>query len=90
MQPESNKYKVATWILAIIVVVLLVMISMKNQETVGDTLEGLSDDVQDCRMRLTVWNETYPQGTTTPQSQTELDAILEDCSDVIEGASEEL
>ncbi len=90
MQPQSNTYKWATWILVIIVIILAIMLTKSNRETITSTLDDAAADVQECRLRLTAWNEAYPEGTTTAQSQTELDAILEDCSDVIGDASDEI
>ena len=92
MQPQSNNvYKWATWILVIIVIILAVMLTKKSNDTVSDTLGDLSDNVQECRTRLTAWETKYPQGTSTsPTAKEELNEILNDCSDVVEGASGEL
>ncbi len=92
MEPQSNKNKkYAIWILVIIVIVLAVVLTKRNNDTVSDTLEDLGDNVQECRVRLSEWEAKYPQGTTTSaEANDELNDILEDCSDVIEGASDEL
>lgn len=91
MQPQSNVYKWATWILVIVVIILAVMLSRANNETVSDTFGDLGDNVEECRTRLAAWETAYPQGTSTsPAAEEELNDILDDCADVIEAASEEL
>ena len=91
MEPQQNTSKYWIWILVVIVIILAVVLTKRNSDTVSDTLEDLSDDVQECRVRLSDWETKYPQGTSTsPEAQSELDEILKDCEDVVEGASDEL
>ena len=91
MQPQSNVYMWATWILLIIAIILGVMLWNKSDETVTDTFGDINQDLSDCRMRLIAWDEQYPAtATRTAEADAELQAIIDDCEEIVVEAQGEL
>lgn len=91
MEPQSNGYKWATWILVIVVIVLGVMLTKRNTDTVTDTLTDANDSIVDCRAELAAWQTAHPAGTPrTAQDQTDLEAILADCLATVEDVQDEI
>lgn len=83
---ESNPFKIATWILVIIVVILLAVIWSKSKETVSDTFGDITVSLTECRDELSAWETANPSGAATQDAQDDLDAIMERCATVLEGA----
>lgn len=91
MQPEKNGYKWATWILVIVVIILAVMLTKSNSETITSTLDDATTDVQGCRADIAAWQVAHPKGTAiTADAQAELEGILENCVGVVEDAQDEI
>ena len=91
MQPASNGYKWATWILVIVVIILAVMLTKSNSETITSTLDDATMDVQECRANIAAWQVAHPKGTPiSAAAQAELEGILEGCVTVVEDAQDEI
>lgn len=91
MQPASNGYKWATWILAIVVIILAVMLTKSNSETITDTIGDASVDIQDCSAKLSAWEAAHPAGSVvSAEAQAELDGLREDCVGVLEDVQDEI
>jgi hypothetical protein len=85
-------YKYATWILAVVAVVLAVMLFMKPAEQpVVNTFDDISERVTKCRTDLTQWNVRNPAtGSTSPQAAAELEDIMEDCENAIKESQKDI
>jgi hypothetical protein len=91
MEPKSNMYKYATWILVVVVIVLGVMLFRKNAETITSQLGDSTVDIQDCRVKVATWQAANPKGTPiSAAAQTELDGILETCLGSVENAQDKI
>lgn len=91
MQPEKNVYKWATWILVIVVIILAVMLTKSNSETITSTLDDATMEVKDCRANIAAWQVAHPKGTAvTADAQAELEGILDGCVAVVEDVQDEI
>ncbi|MCR4275004.1 MAG: hypothetical protein NUW02_03090 [Candidatus Campbellbacteria bacterium] len=91
MEPQSNVYKYATWILVVVVIILGVMLSRKNAETITSQLGDSTVDIQACRVKVATWQEANPKGTpVSATAQAELDGILETCLGSVEDAQDKI
>lgn len=88
--PQSNGYKTATWILAIIVVILLAVLWSKSNETVSGTFDDINQRLSDCRVELINWNEAHPNGPANATEQAELDVITDGCLDAVKASQDDL
>jgi hypothetical protein len=91
MESQKNGYKWATWILVIVVIILAVMLTKSNSETITSTLDDATTDVQECRANIAAWQVAHPKGTVvSADAQAELEGILESCVGVVEDAQDEI
>lgn len=91
MEPQTNVYKYATWILLILVIIFGVLLYKKNSETITSTLGDSTVDIQECRVKVAMWQEANPKGTPVSEvAQAELDAILEGCLGSVEDAQDKI
>ena len=77
----EQKYKWATVILAIVVVILAIVIIARPAPSATDALGDAQKSLSECRDGLLAWNSKY--ATSTPplsaEAQQELDAALKNC-----------
>lgn len=78
---ELQKYKYATIALGILVVILLIVLYKGGKTRVTDIYQRVNTRLDNCRVVLEEWKTDHPAGKTlTPEAQTELSGILEDCT----------
>ncbi len=82
------KYKYATIVLAIIVVILIVTLINKPEPTLNNALKSVGDDLGDCREALANWRAEF--GTTTAplsvDAREALDAAVAACQEKVDDA----
>ena len=89
---NEQKYKYATIVLVLIVIVLGVMLTSKPEPTVSNALESAGDDVSDCRTALAEWRAEFGTTTTplTEDARNALNKTLEACQENTADAQETL
>ncbi len=91
MEQQTNVYKWATWILVLVVIILAVMLTKSNTETITSTLDDATTDVQDCRAEIATWQVAHPKGTVvSAEAQAELEGILDGCVATVKDAQDEI
>ena len=91
MQSEQNVYKWATWILVVVVIILGVMLTKSNNETITSTRDDATADIQGCRQDIAEWQTAHPRGTAvSAEDQAELEDILDGCVGVVENVQDEI
>ena len=83
-------YKYATWVLAVVVVILGFLLWQENNKSVISTVDAVSERVADCRAKLAAWNEKNPSGTATVQTKAELDLIMSNCLRDVEASQNDI
>lgn len=91
MESATNVYKWATWILVVVVIILAVMLTRSNSETITGTLEDATADIQGCRAEIAAWQVAHPRGTAvSADAQAELEDIFDGCLGAVEDAQDEI
>lgn len=81
MEKELKNYKVATWVFAIISVVLAALLITTNNREVSSGLDEATAMLQKCSDDLSAWRAKNPSAVTaSPEAQEELSNILKACS----------
>ncbi len=81
MEKELKNYKTATWILAIVVVVLGIMLISTTKEEAASGVEEATMALQKCSDDLSAWMAANPApADATAAAKTELSNILANCS----------
>ncbi len=81
MEKELKNYKVATWVFAIIAVILAVLLIMTNNKEASSGLEEATATLRKCSDDLATWRAANPSAVTaSPEAQEELSDILKACS----------
>jgi len=81
MEKELKKYKTATWVFALIAVVLAVLLLMTNNRTTVSGLEEATATLQKCSDDLSAWRAVNPDpAKATALAQEELTNILKACA----------
>lgn len=81
MERELKNYKVATWVFAILTVILAVLLVKTNNREAVSGLEEATATLQKCSDDLSAWRATNPNpNAATPDAQEELSDILKACS----------
>lgn len=84
-------YKYATWILAVVAVVLAVMLFMNFDKPVANTFDDISERVTKCRVDLATWTAANPKSASTSAvAAAELEDIMEDCEDAIKESQKDV
>lgn len=87
---QNNTYKYLSLILAIVAIVFAVLYFTKPAPTVQDLYTEAQALVERCGADLAAWQEEYATSTAETEKKAALDAILEDCRDVLDQTSETL
>lgn len=82
MEKELKNYKVATWILGIVVVVLGIALISTTRKEAASGVEEATMALEKCSSDLAGWIAANPGGPAdaTAEAKTELSTILEVCS----------
>ena len=84
--PVSPGYKYATWILAIVVVVLIVVIAVQPKSAT-DQFATAQKQLNQCAQKINAWRATAATSTT---AQADLNNILASCQNDLSVASDAL
>lgn len=88
--PTEQKYRVATWILAALVIVLVIALVVTRQPSATDALAQAEQNLAECLAGVRAWNETYVTGTSTQPvsvaARAELSNILANCKINVQAA----
>jgi hypothetical protein len=90
MEPNTT-YRNLSIVLAIIALIFIVLYFTKPSEPVSETFSDMNEKISSCQQQLIDWRSKYSaQSTSTEQSRSELDAILDDCQDIFEDSQEQI
>ncbi len=77
----SKYYEYATWLLAIVVIILSFLLVRAKNAPVDDSLDMAVENLQECNAELAAWRATNPTAVNaTPEKQEELNNILRRCA----------
>lgn len=78
---QLQKYQYATWILAIVAIILAIMLISSNKKEAVSGVEEATMAIEKCNQDLAAWRlESPTPNNATPAQQEELLRILKSCS----------
>lgn len=89
MEP-NNTYKYLSIVLAIIAIIFAVLYFTKPVPEVTDTLNDVTAQMTECRNRLSAWRSQYNDSTSTTESQSAFDDVIEFCQNATSAAQESI
>lgn len=80
-QYSLKNYKIATWILAIAVVILGALLINASKKDAASNIEDANAALQDCSTKLSDWRAAHPKNVLlTAGDRDALEILLQDCS----------
>jgi hypothetical protein len=90
MEQKLRNYEIATWVLAVIVIILAILLIRSKTAPVPNMLEQVIANIEKCNADLAAWRVANPSPLASDtQAQEELSNILAACSGDVEENTED-
>ncbi len=89
MEQKLKNYEIATWVLAILVIILALLLIKAKNASVPDSLTQATENLEKCNADLRAWRSANPDpAKATAAAQAELSTILGMCAGTTGDASD--